>query len=665
MRLARILPWLAGAVVLALGVFGIVVNALAGDDEQSWLASAVFGVGILTSLGAGLLVSVRLPKQPLGWLLLANAVVISIAGLADSYGRYAALAHPGALPGGDWAALWADASWPLLFAGVVAIVYLFPDGRLPSARWRPMAWIGVASFVLMQAIAPFNPEAFSMPFEEVARPLHSLPESVYGPASGLFLLGMAATLVGAVLALRSRFRRSTGIERLQIKWLLLAALVIPATLIACIIEGLLTGDVGVVTLVGIAAIQFAIPAAIGMAVLRYRLFEIDRLISVTLAYLVLTALLAVGFAAVSLGLGVALGGGSTLPTAAATLAVVLVFRPLRARVQGWVDRRFNRARYEGLKLVGDFLTELRLGRVEPEDTGRMLAAALSDPTLTLFFWLPREGIHADAGGRPVPELPTAPAGRTPVRRGDLQLGTLVHDPALLERSTLLEDVITRAGLAIEIARLRVEVRGQLSEVEQSRARIVAAGYEERRRVERDLHDGAQQRLVSIGLDLRHLQHELGDGSEEARATLDAVVSALGEAIEELRELARGVRPSALDEGIAPALRELASRSPVHIEVEATDERFAEPVEAAAYFVASEALTNSVKHAGASRVLMSAARSNGSLTVEISDDGRGGAAPVAGSGLAGLVDRVAALGGRLDISSAPGSGTRLVAELPCK
>ena len=665
MRLARILPWLAGAVVLALGVFGIVVNALAGDDGQSWLASAVFGVGILTSLGVGLLVSVRLPKQPLGWLLLANAVVISIAGLADSYGRYAALAHPGALPGGDWAALWADASWPLLFAGVVAIVYLFPDGRLPSARWRPMAWIGVASFVLMQAIAPFNPEAFSTPFEEVARPVHSLPESVYGPASGLFLLGMAATLVGAVLALRSRFRRSTGIERLQIKWLLLAALVIPATLIACIIEGLLTGDVGVVTLVGIAAIQFAIPAAIGMAVLRYRLFEIDRLISVALTYLVLTALLAVGFAAVSLALGVALGGGSTLPTAAATLAVVLVFRPLRARVQSWVDRRFNRARYEGLKLVGDFLTELRLGRVEPEDTGRMLAAALSDPTLMLFFWLPREGIHADAGGRPVPELPTAPAGRTPVRRGDLQLGTLVHDPALLERSTLLEDVITRAGLAIEIARLRVEVRGQLSEVEQSRARIVAAGYEERRRVERDLHDGAQQRLVSIGLDLRHLQHELGDGSEEARATLDAVVSALGEAIEELRELARGVRPSALDEGIAPALRELASRSPVYIEVEATDERFAEPVEAAAYFVASEALTNSVKHAGASRVLMSAARSNGSLTVEISDDGRGGAAPVAGSGLAGLVDRVAALGGRLDISSAPGSGTRLVAELPCK
>jgi signal transduction histidine kinase len=664
-RLARILPWLAGAIVLALAVFSIVLNALAGDDGQSWLAVAVFGVGILASLGVGVLVSVRLPEQPLGWVLLANAVVISVAGVTDSYGRYAALAHPGALPGGDWAALCSDASWPLLFAGVVAIAYLFPDGRLPSARWRPMAWIGIASFVLMQAIAPFNPEAFSAPFESVSSPLGSLPSSVYGPASGLFLLGLAATLIGGVLALRSRFRRSTGIERLQIKWLLLAALVIPATLIACILEGLLTGDVGVVTLIGVAAIQFAIPAAIGVAVLRYRLFEIDRLISVTLAYLVLTALLALGFAAVSVALGVALGGGSTLPTAAATLAVVLAFRPLGAWVQSWVDRRFNRARYEGLKLVADFLTELRLGRVEPEDTGRMLAAALSDPTLTLFFWLPREGFHADAGGRPVPELPTAPAGRTPVRRGDLQLGTLVHDPALLDRSTLLEDVITRAGLAIEIARLRVEVRGQLSEVEQSRARIVAAGYEERRRVERDLHDGAQQRLVSIGLDLRHLQHELGDGSEEARATLDAVVVALGEAIEELRELARGVRPSALDEGLAPALRELAVRSAVRTEVEATDERFSEPVEAAAYFVASEALTNSVKHAGASRVLMSATRSNGTLTVEVSDDGRGGAAPAAGSGLAGLVDRVAALGGRLDISSTQGSGTRLVAELPCE
>ena len=302
---------------------------------------------------------------------------------------------------------------------------------------------------------------------------------------------------------------------------------------------------------------------------------------------------------------------------------------------------------------------------EPERIGEVLAEAAADPSLRLFFWLPADDVHADAGGRVVPELPTLPAGRTPVRRGELQLATVVHDPALLDPPSLLDPLILRAGLAIEIARLRVEVRRQLSEVEQSRARIVTATYEERRRLERDLHDGAQQHLVSLGLDLRHLQHELGPAAGgETRAELDSVVTGLSEAIEELRELARGVRPAALDDGLAPALRELASRAPIGTEVQASDERFGQEIEAAAYFVASEALTNAVKHADGSRVLLRAHRDNGTLVLSVSDDGHGGATPAPGSGLTGLADRVAALGGRLDLKS-DGAGTSLVAEFPCE
>jgi signal transduction histidine kinase len=252
-----------------------------------------------------------------------------------------------------------------------------------------------------------------------------------------------------------------------------------------------------------------------------------------------------------------------------------------------------------------------------------------------------------------------------VRRVELLLGTVVHDPALHDRSSLLDPVILRAGLAIEIARLRVEVRRQLAEVEQSRTRIVTATYEERRRLERDLHDGAQQRLVSLGLDLRHVQHELGDANgRDAKATLDSVVVGLAEAIEELRELARGVRPAALDDGLAAALSELAARAPIRTEVEATTERFDNEIEAAAYFVASEALTNAVKHASGSQVVLRANRDNGNLVVSVSDDGRGGAVPGRGSGLTGLGDRVAALGGHLDLRS-DGSGTALVAEFPCE
>ena len=250
-----------------------------------------------------------------------------------------------------------------------------------------------------------------------------------------------------------------------------------------------------------------------------------------------------------------------------------------------------------------------------------------------------------------------------MRRGALSLGTVVHDPALGERPDLLDSVIGAAGLAIEIARLRVEVRRQLAEVEESRARIVTAGYEERRRLERDLHDGAQQRLVSIGLALRHAQAQLPTGSAPA-ATLDATVAELARAIEELRELARGVRPAGLDDGLAHALRELASRSRLRTSVEVTEERFGDTIETAAYFVASEALANAAKHAGASHVLLRAARSNGSLVVSVDDDGVGGAAPSGGSGLAGMADRVAALGGVVTVVSPAGRGTVVTAELPC-
>ena len=252
-----------------------------------------------------------------------------------------------------------------------------------------------------------------------------------------------------------------------------------------------------------------------------------------------------------------------------------------------------------------------------------------------------------------------------MRRGELQLGTVVHDPKLVNRPDLLEAAINRAGLAIEIARLRVEVRHQLAEVEESRARIVAAADEERRRLERDLHDGAQQRLISIGLDLRHVQQGLGPGESEAQAELDAAVGALGDAVEELRELARGVRPATLDGGLGPALRELASRSPIATEVRATDERFDGEIEAAAYFVANEALVNAVKHAEGSSVVVRAGRENGRLTLSVSDDGRGGASPGRGTGLTGIADRVEAFGGNLTISSRRGQGTTLTAELPCE
>jgi signal transduction histidine kinase len=507
-------------------------------------------------------------------------------------------------------------------------------------------------------------ERFSDRVAHVSSPLPELSETVVGIPFLISGLGSLACLVGGALAVVTRFRRSTGMERQQLKWLAYAAALVPAIVGVCLLEIAITGDDGVATLVAMLIAMVAVPVAIGVAVLRYRLYEIDRLINRTLVYAGLSASLAVVFAAISLSLGMAIGSGSTLPTAAATLAVAFLFGPLRRRMQLLVDRRFDRDRYEGLRTVERYLEELRAGKAAPEATGAMLARALGDPKLELLFSLPEAGLHVDAAGRVVDASEDEPGlARTAVRRGGLALATVVHDQALDRKPDLLESVIGAAGLAIEIARLRVEVRRQLAEVEASRKRIVTAGYEERRRLERDLHDGAQQRLVSIGLALRHVQAELPASSSHAQA-LDGAVAELTRAIEELRELARGVRPAGLDDGLAPALRALASRSPLRTSVEATDERFEDRVETAAYFVASEALANAAKHARASRVSVSAARRNGNLVVSVTDDGVGGAAPSEGSGLAGISDRVAALGGRVTVASPAGDGTVVTAELPC-
>jgi signal transduction histidine kinase len=260
----------------------------------------------------------------------------------------------------------------------------------------------------------------------------------------------------------------------------------------------------------------------------------------------------------------------------------------------------------------------------------------------------------------------------PITRRGEPVALLLHAPPTTAAAALVRSVVQTGALAIEIARLRVELRRQLAEVEASRARIVVATHEERRRIERDLHDGAQQRLVSIGLALRHAQHQLGVAGAAAPATgvadkvsrtLDGAVAQVATTIDELRELAHGLPPAQLDEGLGPAFHELARQAMVPVHVEAPADRFDRRVEAAAYFVGCEGLTNAVKHARARRITLSAQAHAGSLVVLVSDDGVGGARLDRGSGLRGLADRVAALGGTLRIDSDAGGGTVLTARLP--
>jgi signal transduction histidine kinase len=315
--------------------------------------------------------------------------------------------------------------------------------------------------------------------------------------------------------------------------------------------------------------------------------------------------------------------------------------------------------------VGDLVLELE--RTPPQGIQEALARALEDPTLEVAFWLPERGEFVDSAGQAV-QLPAEGAARAVTRlehEGE-PLAALVHDPSLLDEPKLVQGAGAAARLALENARLQADMRAQLVEVQQSRVRIVAAADDERRRIERDLHDGAQQRLVAIALQLRSAQRRLGGQTDrEFDKLLAATVDELQVAVEELRELAHGVHPAILtEEGLAAALESMTSRSPLPVSLDVSEERLSPQVEATAYFVVSEALANVVKHAGASKATISARRGNGLLVVEVGDDGIGGARADNGSGLRGLADRIEALGGRLRIESPAGGGTRIVGEIPC-
>jgi signal transduction histidine kinase len=296
-----------------------------------------------------------------------------------------------------------------------------------------------------------------------------------------------------------------------------------------------------------------------------------------------------------------------------------------------------------------------------------LAEALGDPSLSLAYWVPEQERYVDADGHPV-DLPARGEGSlcTHVEHEGRPVAMVCHSASLENEPELVQAVAAAAGLALENERLDAELRARVEELRASRARIVQAADDERRRFERDLHDGAQQRLVSLALNLRLAGTKLDSDPAAAKALLEETAAELGEATTELRELARGLHPAVLsDRGLRPALEALAGRAPVPVALaEPPAERLPAAVESASYFVVAEALTNVARYAQASHAEVSVSRANGQVRVEIRDDGVGGADPEAGSGLRGLADRVAALDGRLEVISPRGEGTVVRAVIPC-
>ncbi|WP_189892742.1 sensor histidine kinase [Streptomyces xantholiticus] len=609
---------------------------------------------LLTPLAAGafsgwlsLFVSHRRPANPVGPLLGLVGLAPPLLVLFDTY-SYANLSRP--LPGAEAVHQLAMGAWMLWYVPVLLLMLFFPTGQLPPGRFPRFVLYGVlVCMVAFMATAAVDPSPYEPPFEEYGHPLPTLPAAVIWifmiPLLGTFM----ALLVCSVLVMRRRYRAGDEVERAQLKWFALGALALPGTLLLCWADYLLFGTVGILIVPGLLSLCAGVPALTALAILRHDLYDVDRATSAVVTWGLVTAGLLAIYSAASFAGGLALGQGSAVTAAAATALVAALLVPVKNRVRRWVDRHLYPVRERALAAVATLERQVHEGLGQPEQLEEVLREALAEPGVRVGFLLPGGTEFHDTAGVPVRR-------GTEVRLAGRPIG-VIDGPCPRE-------VAAACVLLVETVRLRLELRQALTEVEASRSRLLKTGYRERRRLERDLHDGAQSRLVSLGMALRLAQRHLGEGAVDVDGVLDQAVAELGTAVAELRELAHGLRPSSLDDGLGPALEALTLRGPVRLDWRLNGHSLPDDVATTAYFVASEAVTNAVKHAEATSIGIVVDEEDERLIVTVRDDGRGGVDPVKGSGLSGLLDRVAALGGRLQVTSTPGGGTTVEAVLPC-
>jgi len=443
---------------LPLGFFALAVALVVASVPLSLggeplYDTVLYGLMALAFAVAGLLVASCYPGNAIGWLLCSAAVLSASVEVAEGYGRHVTFA---AAEPAQWFASW---SWVVGGGQDVLVILLFPTGLLASPRWRPVVAMLIAG-VLLTAVGSGLGHAADSAFTSGANP-YAVDgvgaEVVYAVGQGLFVVALLAAIASVVL----RFRHSRGVERQQFKWFYpVGGLAVFGPLAAFGFYD------SVLIEFGIAIVVTSIPIVLCVAILRYRLYDIDLVITRTLVYVALTLGLAGAYGLATLVLGTALGRDSAWATAGATLTATAAFRPLRRRLQDAVDRRFSRARHDALRRIGVFLDELRAGIAAPEDVEGVLRDVLCDPELELCFSVPDGEGYVDAAGRVVSERSGDLRRRTPVEHAGVRLGLVVHG-AEEPRPGLALELVGAATLAIEIARLRVELRRRLAEVEAS------------------------------------------------------------------------------------------------------------------------------------------------------------------------------------------------------
>ena len=649
---ARVIALLLTAETLA-ALLGAVVMAVRWPDIDLMQVAVTIALA-LPAAAVGLMVGLRRPHSPVGPLIsLQAATFATIFGWQGAYDE-AAARHPGTLPVFASVAVLERGSWTLLFLPVGLLLLVFPTGRLLSPRWRWVAGglIGVA--LTFPAIAAFSPRPLPPPYQDLSHPFGTAPlwlQAVGWAELPLLLALMVASAVSMVV----RYRRSTDpVERAQVRWLALGAWALPAALLLCWLSLLLLGRPDLAA-IGLSALAVTVPASVAVAMLRHRLYDVDRALSAAVTYSALSALLLAVFTVTEIVVGALLGRGSALVAAVATAIAAVVLAPARRRTARAADRRFDPMRAAVHQALADLRRDIDSGAAQPEDVELALRRALLAPLLRVGFLPPGHEVPVASSGELVP-------GGVPVTLAGTHIGVLDPGPNPASKE-LLREAASGAALFVELARLRLGMARAMAEVQSSRGRLLRHGYRERRNLQRDLHDGAQQRLVALGMSLRVAQRHLHDDGFDVDGLMDQAMTQLGTAVAELRTIAAGLRPPALNSGLESAVRSLAATVPLPIELEVCDDDLPDDVATTAYYVVSEGLANAMKHAQARRMRVSLVRCGDALSVEVSDDGLGGA-DRAGSGLAGLADRVAAASGELRVISPAGAGTQLKAVLPC-
>lgn len=648
-----VLALLLVAVGLSLASVGLFVMAPA-PSSAVFLALTALGIywGVL-----GVFV-IRRGGSPIVAALLAFVGVNLSFTLTREIAWMVLAASDTAFPQLEWiAALLRETTWWLVAAIALLFLY-FPDGRLPGRRWRFVPPALIALTAVTHAWGVIDPTPFRPPLDHIERTFPEPPLAI-GVVSVVAFIALLLLLLASALSPIIRFRQTKTRPRAQLKWLALVALALPAYLLVALAEVAITGEVqwasGAIGLL----MLIVMPAAITLAILRHDLYDVDKVWAMAVSYAVASTVLAALFAVLAAGGGILVGGHASVTAAGATAITMLALAPVYRRVHAQVERRLYPSRAIAIRAIQELQRAIHAGDAQPEQLEEALQYALGDPGLRVAFVLPGGHGMADATGAAI----AGDSGRSvPIELAGRQIGLLATEKEL--SSQLLREVASHSAVVVEVVRLRLELVRALNDVEASRARLIQVTDAERRRLERDLHDGAQQRLVSLGMSLRVAQRHLGNGSIDVDALIDQATAVIGTSVAELRRIAHGLRPSALDQGLGVALAALSRSVPLPVTLEVEAEGIPDEVATTVYYLANESFANSVKHAGATKIRLQVTRRDGHVDVNVEDDGRGGASVEDGSGLAGLRDRVSALGGSLAVESSPGLGTLIQATIPC-